>query len=73
VHRKSKKLRMDYIDTSTGLHLAMNRTFVYTNQGYRSYGTWNRTVHAWQPGACVLEFSRVCESDPAKVKSHSHL
>jgi hypothetical protein len=40
-------------------------TFIYTNEGYRLWGIWNRTYNKWEYGTCLLEFNRNC-STPSK-------
>jgi hypothetical protein len=42
-----------------------NVTYMYTNEGYRVFGVWNRTYNVWQYGTCIMEFNRNC-SDPSK-------
>lgn len=44
----------------------LNRTFVYTNQGWRRLGIWNRTSAVWEYGICVMQFERKCPDDPSK-------
>ena len=55
VHRKSRIL----VDT------IKNVTYMYTNEGYRIYGIWNRTYNDWTYGTCIVEFDRNC-SDISK-------
>lgn len=43
-----------------------NRTYAYTNEGYRRYGTWNRTESPWLHGICIMEFNRSCPGDSSK-------
>lgn len=51
----------------------LNRSFAFTNQGYRRHGIWNRTNNPYEYGVCVLEFYRNC-SDPYKqLDLHSNL
>lgn len=56
VHQKSKQT----------IFKMLGHTFVYTNEGYRLGGTWDRTTAAWTEGTCIIEFARKC-SDPEKV------
>ena len=58
-HRKSRVL--DFIDRTIS-----NRTFVYTNEGWRRHGIWNRTGNSWKHGICFLEFHRNCSDDSSK-------
>ena len=37
-----------------------NVTYIYTNEGFRLYGIWNRTANSWAYGTCIMEFSRNC-------------
>ena len=45
----------------TGLN-HLNRTFIYTNQGFRKDGIWEKTGEEWTKGLCIIEFKRVCQS-----------
>eukprot|EP01041_Mallomonas_annulata_P002580 gene2580-5042_t len=56
VHQKSRILVLKFA----------NSTFIYTNEGYRLYGIWNRTGNIWEYGTCIMEFSRNC-SDASKA------
>lgn len=57
LHRKSRILVV-YFD---------NTTFVYTDEGWRLWGTWNRTEHNWEYGTCVTQFYRNCTETPSKA------
>jgi hypothetical protein len=56
VHQKSR-IFVDIVE---------NVTYIYTNEGWRMYGVWNRTQNDWEYGSCILEFNRNC-SDPYKA------
>jgi hypothetical protein len=37
-----------------------NRTYVYTNEGWRRNGVWSGTGSNWEYGTCIMEFYRRC-------------
>jgi hypothetical protein len=37
-----------------------NITYIFTNEGYRRAGVWNRTGNNWEYGTCLMEFERTC-------------
>jgi hypothetical protein len=59
-HRKSRIL--DYVNPAF-----FNRTFAYTNEGWRRRGIWNRTGNPWRHGICFIEFHRNCSGNPKKA------
>ena len=46
--------------------IAFNRTYIYTNEGYRRWGIWNVTLDIWEYGMCIMEFYRQCPAAPFK-------
>jgi hypothetical protein len=44
----------------------MNRTYAYTNEGWRRKGIWNITENVWQYGRCIIQFERNCSGDRSK-------
>lgn len=36
--------------------------YIYTNEGYRLMGIWNRTYNKWEYGTCIIEFNRNCST-----------
>jgi hypothetical protein len=46
---------------SLGMIETINRTFLYTDQGYRRKGSWFRTNSPWMKGSCIIEFKRICD------------
>jgi hypothetical protein len=59
-HRKSRVL--DYVNNGIA-----NRTFAYTNQGWKRTGIWNKTHNTWEFGICFLEFWRNCSQNSLKA------
>jgi len=45
---------------------AFNTTYIYTNQGWRRFGIWNKTLEPWVFGICIMEFYRNCSQDRTK-------
>lgn len=79
VHRKSRILDQTYpgieiiddswigkVDVSISNIMLKNRTYIYTNEGYRRWGIWNRTGNYWTEGTCIVEFYRNCSENPSK-------
>jgi hypothetical protein len=68
-YHKSHGLQFDE-KVLTGLNY-LNRTFVYTDQGFRKDGTWKKTGEQWTKGLCILEFKRACQSTKKSVDLES--
>jgi hypothetical protein len=64
LHRKSHVFYTTPSDTN-------NITYIYTNEGYRLNGIWNRTSWVWEYGTCIPEFDRVCSDDAKDVDLQS--
>ena len=47
----------------------MNRTYIYTNQGFRRKGLWHPTGTKWTEGVCLLEFKRTCNGNTKQRKT----
>ena len=50
-----------------------NVSYIYTNEGWRRFGTWNTTANTWQYGICVMEFERNCTSKEKQFDINSGL
>eukprot|EP00598_Pedospumella_elongata_P012679 CAMPEP_0185006192 /NCGR_PEP_ID=MMETSP1098-20130426/83933_1 /TAXON_ID=89044 /ORGANISM="Spumella elongata, Strain CCAP 955/1" /LENGTH=2045 /DNA_ID=CAMNT_0027534327 /DNA_START=353 /DNA_END=6490 /DNA_ORIENTATION=+ len=69
-HRKTRVL--DKIEYESDRK--RNRTYAYTNEGYRRQGIWKRALIPntngqevkWAYGLCLMEFHRVCDLDQTK-------
>ena len=48
-----------------------NRTFIYTNNGWRRYGVWETLDNKWEFGICVIEFKRNCTSKSKQLDLES--
>lgn len=57
VHAKTRPLEL-YDETA-------GTTFIYTNEGHRRDGIWEKTGYQWMKGTCITEFKRTCQ-DPRK-------
>ena len=66
---KSRALHFDE-SVLTGLDY-LNRTFVYSDQGFRKDGIWKKTGEQWTKGMCILEFKRVCQGMKKSVDLES--
>jgi hypothetical protein len=60
LYRKSKIL----------VYYHLNKTYVYTDEGWRLWGTWNRTesTNLWTYGTCLTQFYRNCSETPSKSR-----